>query len=109
MQPPKTGVPQRDKMRDLLRDALALALDDVPDGKPGVHRNLDRSCAGSCSDPNALSYVLAGQEGWPILFIIVNMTLTSRELLHTAKVIDDLLHWRGLRVCRQYMSVRVLS
>ena len=36
MRPPKTGVPQRDKMRELLRDALALALDDVPDGNPGA-------------------------------------------------------------------------
>ena len=36
MRPPKTGVVQRDKMRELLTDALVLALDDVPDGQPGA-------------------------------------------------------------------------
>ena len=33
---------QRDKMRELLRDALMLALEDVPDGRPGA----EPSCSG---------------------------------------------------------------
>ena len=49
MRPPKTGVGQRDKMRELLRDALALALDDVPDGQPGA-----RTLAAASSDNLAL-------------------------------------------------------
>jgi len=49
MRPPKTGVGQRDKMRELLKDALALALDDVPDGQPGA-----RTLAAASSENLAL-------------------------------------------------------
>ena len=36
MVPPKTGVPARDKMRQLLADALTMALPDVRGGEPGT-------------------------------------------------------------------------
>ena len=68
MQPPKTGVPQRDKMRDLLRDALALALDDVPDGRPGVPCALGLlpSRLSPSLPPTRFVHILVEHKCWPL-------------------------------------------